>query len=49
VEDAAEVRRDDVAPVVVRHTREQSVAGDAGVVDEDVELARPVDELLRLV
>ena len=35
-------------PVLVGHAREQAVAGDAGVVDEDVEVAGLLDEPLRL-
>ena len=49
VEDAAEVRVEHGAPVVVGHAREQAVARDAGVVDEDVEVARLLDEPLRLL
>ena len=44
VEDAAEVRVDHLAPVVVGHAREQAVAREPRVVDEDVELAGLLDE-----
>ena len=33
-----------VAPVLVGHARDQAVAGDAGVVDEDVDVAGLLDE-----
>ena len=36
-------------PVVVGHAREQPVAGQAGVVDEDVDVARLLDQPLRLL
>src|SRR3954447_2027800 len=44
VEDRAEVRVDDRAPVVVAHPREDAVARQAGVVHEDVEVAGLGDE-----
>ena len=47
VEDRREVRVDHRAPVVVAHPREQAVTGQAGVVDEDVEVAGRLDEGLR--
>ena len=49
VEDGAEVRLDDGAPVVVGHSREQAVARQPGVVDEHVDVAGLVDEPLRVV
>jgi hypothetical protein len=49
VEDAAEVRVDDGLPVVVRHAREQAVARQPRVVDENVELARVLDEPARVL
>src|SRR5262249_5007705 len=49
VEDAAQVRVDDLAPVLVGHTRDQTVAGEAGVVDEHVQVASLLDEPLRLL
>ena len=48
VEDAAEVRREDVVPILVGHAREQAVAGHARVVDEDVQLPGLLDQLFRL-
>src|SRR5262249_34856169 len=48
VEDRGEVRLDHCTPVVVGHARQQAVACDAGVVDEDVEIACLLDELRRL-
>ena len=44
VEDRREVGVDHGAPVVVAHPGEQAVAGQARVVDEDVEVARGLDE-----
>jgi hypothetical protein len=49
VEDAAEVGRDDVVPVLVRHPRNHAVTGKAGVVDKDVQVAGLRDEVLRLL
>ncbi len=48
MEDAAHVRPHDGLPVVVGHAREQAVAGEARVVDEDVELARLLHQTGRL-
>src|SRR5262249_15564908 len=47
VEHRREVGLDHVAPVLVRHTRDQAVTRDACVVDEDVDLARLLDERAR--
>ena len=47
VEARREVRVDDGVPVLVRHADEQPVARDAGVVHEDVEIARLLDERAR--
>ena len=41
---AVEVRAQHRRPLVVRHLEEQPLAGDAGVVDEDVEAARALDD-----
>ena len=49
VEDRGKVRLDHVAPVLVRHPRQQPVTGQARVVDEDVELAGLLDQALGLV
>ena len=49
VEGAAQVRGDDVVPVVVGHAGDEAVARDAGVVDEHVQVARLLDEPLRLL
>jgi hypothetical protein len=49
VEDAAEVRVDDGSPVVVRHPRQDAVARQPRVVDEDVDVARLLDERSRLI
>ena len=46
IEGAAEVRVQDDAPVLVRHPRQKPVACDAGVVHEDVDVARLLDEAL---
>ena len=52
VEGAAQVRVDDLLPVLVAHARDQRVARDAGVVDEDVDVAElrldALDQRLRL-
>src|SRR5262249_36896664 len=47
-EDGREVRLDHRPPVVVGHAREQAIAGEARVVDEDVEVAGLLDETRRL-
>jgi hypothetical protein len=49
VEDPAEVRVDHDPPVLVRHARNQSVAGDTGVVDQDVEVSGRSDECVGLL
>jgi hypothetical protein len=41
--DAVQVRVDDVQPVAVRHLAQRPVAGDAGVVDEDIEPSARLD------
>src|SRR5207248_3993820 len=43
VERPKEVRLEDVAPVLEAHPHDQVVAGDTGVVDEDVDLAKRLD------
>ena len=48
MKDPAEIRLDHDAPVLVGHAGDQTVACHAGIVDEDVELAHPVDQCLRL-
>jgi hypothetical protein len=47
MKDPAEIRLDHDAPVLVRHAGDQTVACHAGVVDENVEFAHPVDQCLR--
>jgi hypothetical protein len=43
-ERAAQVHADDQVPVVVGHLEQQVVAGDAGVVDQDVDAAELLDD-----
>ena len=47
VEDRGEVRLDHGPPVVVAHPREEAVAGETRVVDEDVDVAGRLDERAR--
>src|SRR5581483_4282029 len=49
VEGARQIGVDHRPPVLVRHSHQQAVARQAGVVDEDVEVARLVDEPRRLL
>ena len=49
VEDAAQVGLDHVTPVGISHAREHAVTGEPCVVDEDRDLARVLDECLRLL
>src|SRR4051794_32955974 len=49
VEDRAQVRLDDRAPVFVAHAREHAVTREAGVVHEDVEVAGFTDEPRRVL
>ena len=46
VEGAEQVRLEDLAPVLDRHPHDQVVAGDAGVVDQDVDLAERLEDWL---
>ena len=46
IEDAFEIDTDDIVPCLLRHFDEQPVAGDAGVVDKQVELAEFFDGLV---
>jgi hypothetical protein len=43
VEGAEEVDLQDLLPVVDRHAHDQVIAGDAGIVDEDVDLAERLE------
>src|SRR5439155_24019667 len=49
VEDAAQVRVDYGAPILVGHPGDQTVARQPGVVDEDVQLAGLLDEPRRVL
>src|SRR5207248_4636111 len=44
MEHTAEVRAQNGVPILVRHPRDQAVTGESGVVDQDVELARLLDQ-----
>jgi len=53
VEQAVQVRLDDLVPLLVRHLPERAVAGDTGVVDQHIDLARfaarPLDRIARRI
>src|SRR3990172_11380199 len=44
MEDAAQVRLEDGIPLIARHLRKRTVAGDPGVVDEHVDLPEALDD-----